>query len=153
MRFSFNSDRVTICGMNELPLEGWERIYRRFFFGLLIVVGVVVGWGVASLVVDDIRTRNWRLVLELGALVAWVLIFRVAMRIPRLQKAIVRLATGSFASVLLLNLTVMGLPAAIVFYLAPRSPHWGSVISLAVTIAIVSVFQWRSAESSTLKRN
>ena len=58
MRFSFNSDRVTICGMNELPLEGWERIYRRFFFGLLIVVGVVVGWGVASLVVDDIRTRT-----------------------------------------------------------------------------------------------
>jgi hypothetical protein len=129
-------------------LAKWERIYRGFFYGLLVAVAALVLWKFIPVWWEAMVTGGWRARSAFVFLVTWYLALRLAARTKSFRAFVVHWKSRGVLSGLCFNLLVLGFPLGLFAYLAPRNHRVEPIVWIVVMSVLTSIVEWSEARKA-----
>ena len=130
-------------------LAKWERIYRIFFYGVLVTVAALVLWKLIPVLWEALVKGGWRPRAALVFLVGWYVTVRLAARTNRFRAFVSRWQCRSLVHGLCFNLFFFGLPLGLFAYLAPLHTRQELLLSMGLTLVLVSIVGWLSSRPTS----
>jgi hypothetical protein len=130
-------------------LARWERIYRVFFFAVLIAVAALVIWKALPVLWDALAHGGWRPRTAFGLCIGWYVTVRLLAKTSRFRAFVSLCLNSGLLHVVGFNFLFVVFPLGVCLYLAPLRNPGEMLFSTALIMVLMSVVEWKGRRSGS----